>query len=133
MTKQPESDEATTTDAAYDRSSERLNFFLGTTLKTGPHEALPARVRNLSAGGMMVEFASEPDPELADGDAVVAELRNIGRVKGKVAWIEGKRIGVRFEKNIDPGAACKPVGGNAGKTGTGFVAPIVVPGRFLKY
>ncbi len=130
---QPEPDATMQADGARDRTSERLNFFLGTSLKSGPHEALAARVRNLSAGGMMLEFPDEPDPELAPGDRVIAELRNIGRVKGEVAWVEGRRIGVRFEKDIDPEAARKPVGGGASKSGTGFVAPIIVPNRLLKY
>lgn len=130
---QPESDEATTTDGARDRSSERLNFFLGTSLKSGPHEALAARVRNLSAGGMMIEFSEEPDPELTRGDAAVAELRNIGRVKGVVAWIEGKRVGIRFDKDIEPERARQPVSGaGAPKSGTGFVSPIVVRDRLLR-
>ena len=130
---QPEFDATMQADGAHDRSSERLNYFLGTSLKSGPHEALVARIRNLSAGGMMVEFPDEPDPELSLGDRVLADLRNVGRVKGEVAWVDGRRIGVRFEKDIDPDAARKPVSGGVGKTGTGFVAPIVVPNRMLKY
>lgn len=130
---QHESDATMQSGEACDRSSERLNFFLGTSLKSGPHAALVARVRNLSAGGMMVELADEPEPELVVGDRVIAELRNIGRVKGEIAWVDGRRYGIRFDKDIDPEAARKPVGNNANKTGTGFINPIVVPGRLLKY
>lgn len=132
MKTQPDSDLTIQPDPAHDRSSERLNFFLGTSLKIGLQDMLEARVRNLSAGGMMIEFREEPDQDAAPGDRVVAELRNIGRVKGVVAWVEGKRLGIRFDKAIDPAKARTPVGGGA-KSGTGFVNPIVIPGRLLKY
>lgn len=130
---QPDSDTIARDDAACDRSSGRLNFFLGTNLKSGSHEAVPARVRNLSAGGMMVEFHEVPDLDLVPGDQVVAELRNIGRVNGAVAWIDGRRLGMRFEKPIDPERARRPVGGrNRSQTGTGLVGTAAVPNRFLK-
>ena len=57
----------------------------------------PARVRNISAGGLM----AEPCRDLAAGDSVAFDLRNVGRVGGKVAWVAEPRFGVAFDKPID--------------------------------
>ena len=128
MKTQPDSDLTIQSDPAHDRSSERLNFFLGTSLKIGIQDMLEARVRNLSAGGMMIEFREEPDLDAAPGDRVVAELRNIGRVKGVVAWVEGKRLGIRFDKAIDPAKARTPQGCAIVASGSGSPARCCQPG-----
>lgn len=116
---------------AKDRTSERRSFFLTTNLSGLPQGTLSARVRNLSAGGMMVEMAEEPDPEIERGQRLTAELRNIGKVKGEIAWSEGRRFGIRFDREIDPEAARKPV--IAGEGTPDFVKPVLVPGRSLRY
>ncbi len=56
------------------------------------------RVRNLSAGGMMVEG----DVRLKRGTRVAAELRNVGPVAGTVVWVLGRRLGIAFDELIDP-------------------------------
>nr|WP_280742278.1 PilZ domain-containing protein [Sphingomonas jejuensis] len=71
---------------------------------------IKARVRNLSAGGMMVES----DKVLARGVAVVADLPRIGEVTATVAWCAGGRIGFMFDRAIDPRQARRPVGGGEG-------------------
>jgi len=116
---------------SHERASERLNFFLGTNLSFKERKPLSARVRNLSGGGMMVELAEEPEVELVRGERVLAELRNIGRVKGEIAWVGGRRIGIKFDREIDPEAARKPV--VAGESTPDFVKPVLVPNRSLKY
>lgn len=123
---QPDSNDS---PAARDRAAERRNFFLSTNVLSPQHGTHTARVRNLSAGGMMIEF--EAVTELAPGEIITAELRNIGRVKGEVAWTKGRRIGVRFEREIDPEQARKPVAGGPGTPD--YVKPVLVPGRSLKY
>jgi hypothetical protein len=128
---QPTPEEMNQTDEAKERAAERRNFFLSTTMKIAPHGSFTARVRNLSAGGMMVELPEEPEAEIARGERLVAELRNIGRVKGDVAWIRGRRIGVKFDSEIDPEAALKPV--VAGEGTPDYVKPVLVPSRSLKY
>lgn len=115
MTAQQNSGESAPADELRDRSSGRLNFFLGTALRSDAHGAVDARVRNLSKGGMMLELPDGVGWELGSGDRVVADLRNIGSVKGEVAWVDGRRIGVRFDKPIDPERARKPVGGAGGQ------------------
>ena len=72
----------------------------------GAHETVSARVRNLSAGGLMAEIAAA----LAIDTPLEFDLRGIGRVTGRVAWQTEGRIGVAFDTEIDPLRARKPVG-----------------------
>lgn len=119
-------------DDAADRTSERCSFFLAASLKTKSHGALNARVRNLSAGGMMIELPEPPDPEIEPGLAIVTELRGIGRVKGEIAWGVGNRFGVKFDSPIDPERARKPVTGAANDSPPGFLKPLLMPDRAPK-
>lgn len=128
---QPDETMPETAREAHPRSSERRNFFLMATVSSVEHGKLNAKVRNLSAGGMMVELAEEPDTEIARGQKFATELRNIGRVKGEVAWVEGRRFGVRFDRDIDPELARRPV--SVGQGTPDYVKPVLVPGRSLRY
>lgn len=56
-----------------------------------------AKVRNISTGGLM----AEPCLDLANGDVVAIDLRNIGRVSGRVAWVIQPRFGIAFDKPIN--------------------------------
>lgn len=76
----------------------------------GRSEAIRVKVRNLSAGGMMAE---ESGVTASRGDRLMIELRNIGMVKGSVAWAQGNRFGVAFENEIDPKIVRAPVGSTA--------------------
>ncbi len=81
------------------------------------------RVRNLSAGGMMADY-----PEGLDRDArVEADIRGIGWVPGHVAWSTSGRIGIAFDRQIDPLLARKPVG--QGAHTPVFVKPILPRGN----
>lgn len=81
------------------RSSERDSLFLMADLVVEDgRPAARVTVRNLSAGGMMVEGA----PRLTRGVRVAVELRNIGPVAGTTVWIQGRRMGVAFDDEIDP-------------------------------
>ncbi len=114
-----------------DRISERRSFFLSTAL-TIAGRIFQARVRNLSAGGMMVQLEQAPDPEWAPGDLIAAELRNIGIIKGEVAWAGGRRFGIKFDREIDPELARQGPTGPKNIT-PDFLRPILVPQRSLKY
>ncbi|MBA2920346.1 PilZ domain-containing protein [Sphingomonas sp. MAH-20] len=128
---QPTPDNTTETAESHERASERLNFFLGTNLSFKERGSMSARVRNLSGGGMMVELAQEPVAELVRGERVIAELRNIGPVNGEVAWVGGRRFGIKFDREIDPEAARKPI--VPGEGTPDYVKPVLVPSRSLKY
>lgn len=75
------------------------------------------RVRNLSAGGMMAEGAEAAVP----GTLVEVNIRNIGWVAGRIAWVEGERCGIAFREAIDPLAARAPV--STGEGTPRFVKP----------
>lgn len=56
------------------------------------------KVRNLSANGMMAECTVR----VTSGVEVQVNLRNIGWVSGRVAWIQDNRFGIAFADQIDP-------------------------------
>jgi hypothetical protein len=56
---------------------------------------------------MMADFRDVAD----EGEAVIVEVRGIGVVPGKVAWVSGGRIGITFDETVDPHLARKPVAG----------------------
>lgn len=112
------------TDAAETNPRKsRINFFLTATVSRIGKADFSARIRNLSAGGMMVETG---DP-LAAGEPVVAEIRGIGRVAGHVAWVRPPRAGIAFAIEVDPELARKPVSGGAATPD--YVKPIIVVDR----
>lgn len=89
------------------RARQRDSLFLAATLKVGGiAEPAPVRVRNLSEGGLMADLPQGA----AVGAPVELELRGIGHVTGHVAWCTAGRIGVAFDREIDPKKARKPVG-----------------------
>jgi hypothetical protein len=92
-------------DAASQRNASRDSLFLTATLKLGDDETT-VRVRNLSPGGLMVEYG-----KLAAIDTDVrVNVRGIGWISGKVAWAVDGRLGIAFDKEVDPMLARKPVG-----------------------
>jgi hypothetical protein len=80
------------------RQEKRDSLFLSATVTTEGGKPFTTRVRNLSAGGMMIDSATD----LATGTTLVAELRGIGEVKGRIAWSSPGRAGVAFDEEIDP-------------------------------
>jgi hypothetical protein len=64
------------------------------------------KVRNLSAGGMM----GEGTVRVTRGTIIEVNIRNIGWVRGSVAWVQDTRFGVAFVEDIDPRLARAPVG-----------------------
>ena len=81
------------------RNVVRDSLFLFADLAfEGRAEVVRAKVRNLSAGGMMAETGAAA----SRGDRVTVGLRNLGEVKGVVAWIQGNRFGIAFEREVDP-------------------------------
>lgn len=56
------------------------------------------RVRNLSDGGMMAEATNT---RVQRGHRVTVELRDLGAVRGSVAWVQDNRFGIAFDAPID--------------------------------
>lgn len=110
---------AATEDGAHNRQEARDSLFLTADFRlAGETTARPLRVRNLSAGGLMAEYPGG----LPQGARVEFDVRGIGWVPGQIAWSAAGRIGVAFDRQIDPLLARKPVG-QGGQTPT-FVKPI---------
>jgi hypothetical protein len=89
------------------RAAQRDSLFLLTTITTEDGVSLgKARVRNLSAVGLMAEC----EKPVASGARIIVELRGVGKVIGRVAWAKADKIGMAFDEAIDPQLARKPVG-----------------------
>jgi len=88
------------------RQVNRDSLFLLAQLRVdGQDQTYRVKVRNLSAGGMMAEGAVQ----VARGQLVQVELRNIGWVQGSVAWKQEDRFGIAFMDEIDPTSARAPL------------------------
>lgn len=97
-------------DLAAQRAGGRDSLLLTAQIrKQGQESATQVRVRNLSSGGLMAEYAGA----ISSDAAVEVEVRGIGWIPGRVAWVTDGRIGVAFDIEIDPLAARKPVGGKS--------------------
>jgi hypothetical protein len=93
---------------AHLRAAPRDSMFLLASLRRLGGVDIPVKVRNLSAGGMMADCATS----FSRDEAIEIELRGIGTVPGRVAWTTSGKIGVAFDRVIDPKLARKPVTGN---------------------
>lgn len=92
-------------DPASQRNAARDSLFLAATLRIDGVE-VSVRVRNISAGGLMAEYADRVD----SGMPVEINVRGVGWIRGHVAWSAEGRIGIAFDRPIDPLLARKPVG-----------------------
>ncbi|WP_076071443.1 PilZ domain-containing protein [Sphingomonas montana] len=72
-------------------------FLEATAVRLGEPVAM-LRVRNLSAGGMMAETGQS----FAVGERLTMELRSIGIVDARVAWIRPGQVGIAFDRPVDP-------------------------------
>ena len=96
----------TAADPEASRSDSRDSLLLSATFRVvGYRGEKTVRVRNLSAGGLMAEL----DGAIDTGTPVEIDVRGVGWVQGKVAWVTAGRIGIAFDQQIDPMAARKPV------------------------
>jgi len=80
------------------RHEKRDSLFLSATVSINGSRTFSTRVRNLSAGGMMIDVTRDQIP----GTPVVAELRGIGQIDGRIAWSSPGRAGIAFNEDIDP-------------------------------
>jgi len=88
------------------RSDSRDSFFLLANICVdGAREPSRVRVRNLSNGGMM----GEGDALVRRGDCVTVELGSVGAIPATIAWVQGRRFGVAFDREIDAERARRPV------------------------
>lgn len=93
-------------DPSSQRSASRDSLMLSAQLRVGDEAEVSVRVRNLSAGGLMAEYANP----VTIGTRVQVDVRGVGWVGGRIAWTAEGRVGIAFDREIDPLAARKPVG-----------------------
>lgn len=87
------------------RSVSRDSLFLLATVRLeNDTEGHRVRVRNLSDGGMMAEGSLL----VQRGLRLEVELRSVGKIGGSVAWVQDKRFGIAFDREIDSQLARKP-------------------------
>lgn len=112
------------------RQDGRDSFFLLADMREeGTEREYRAKVRNLSTGGMMAEC----EMPVTRGSRIEVALRNLGWVKGSVAWVQDNRFGVAFIKEIDPKLARMPLTG--GDSTPRYVKPAIstyTPGPLRK-
>ncbi len=83
------------------RGADRDSLFMLSDISVAGWPApVSARVRNLSAGGMLVELPQQ----IVQGLVVRATLPNIGEVAGRCVWSGEGRYGLAFDHAIDPKA-----------------------------
>ena len=93
--------------AEHKRVEPRDSMFLMGMMRRPNGPEVPIKVRNLSSGGMMVESPMG----FSKGEPIEADLRGIGPITGKIAWAAGGRVGVAFDRVVDPALARRPVAG----------------------
>jgi hypothetical protein len=81
------------------------------------------KVRNLSAHGMMAECTVR----VTSGAGVEVNLRNIGWVPGRVAWIQDNRFGIAFLEEIDPRLVRANASGPSEHTPRYLKSPVAPP------
>jgi hypothetical protein len=93
-------------DPSTQRNGSRDSLLLAAQMRTRDRSVdVSVRVRNLSSGGLMAEYAAP----IARETPVDVEVRGIGWIPGRIAWTAEGRIGIAFDREIDPLAARKPV------------------------
>lgn len=105
-------------DFSSQRSGSRDSLMLTAQFRVAERPDEQVRVRNLSQGGLMAEYAQP----IERGATVEVEVRGVGWVSGRIAWATDGRVGIAFDSPIDPMLARKPVGG--GTHTPSFVKPI---------
>jgi hypothetical protein len=94
------------TFSATKRKMNRDSLLLKAVLRfSNAQEEHEVRIRNLSAGELMAEVPNG----LSRGERIDVKIQNIGWVGGHVAWAIDGRIGVAFDKVINPKDARIPV------------------------
>lgn len=67
-------------------------------LAEGLSAPVSIRVCNISAGGLMAVVPSH----VRLGGMVAVVIRHAGRLFGRIAWAQDGRIGIKFDREIDP-------------------------------
>jgi PilZ domain len=96
---------ASSAESKRDKDRESMFLLAGIVFENST-EKLNMRVRNISNGGMMVDCPVVHEK----GRPLIAELKGIGAVAGRVAWSNAGKMGVAFNVEVDPKLTRQPVG-----------------------
>ena len=108
-------------DTTAQRNDARDSLLLVARFRVeGSAETSQVRIRNLSSGGLMADV---PKP-IDIGTMVEIEVRGVGWVSGRIAWIAAGRAGVAFDHLIEPQAARKPVAASSGPVKNKPIKPL---------
>jgi hypothetical protein len=88
-----------------ERAKRDSLFLLAEVIRETGEPMGNAKIRNLSATGLMADC----DFAFLEGDRLIVDLRGIGPVIGTVAWNSAMRMGLHFDRAVDPQRARKPV------------------------
>lgn len=61
-------------------------------------EPVSIRICNISAGGLM---AIVP-PTMTFGGCITVVIRHVGKLLGRIVWRQKDKVGIKFDKEIDP-------------------------------
>lgn len=87
------------------KRASRESVFLSGQLASEGEDLGSARIANLSATGALIHVAAG----LVPAARVTLTLRNIGEVEGTVVRVHGNKVAIKFDTNIDPSLARRPV------------------------
>jgi hypothetical protein len=83
----------------YDPREHRYAVMLrGSIRRAHSGNRLPAKIRNISAGGLLAECGYPA----RDGDLVEIDIPRLGPVLGHIRWGSGGMVGIEFDGPIDP-------------------------------
>src|SRR3954452_4458895 len=86
-------------DDSVQRNDSRDSLLLVAQFRVaGQSGTTQVRVRNLSTGGLMADVPKPIDV----GTMVEVDVRGIGWLTGRIAWVAAGRAGVAFDRPIDP-------------------------------
>lgn len=92
------------------RATTRESIFLTAMLNFDVlADPVSVRIRNISSGGMLVDC----DLAVGPGDRFTGEVKNVGKISGRVAWRTDNRMGVEFDGQVDPKRARAKTTGDA--------------------
>ena len=81
------------------RKTERLSFMADVRVTLG-EQPVDGVMFDIGAGGAKVRLAMVGDDDLeSSGDAVVLTIPKFGEFDGRVAWNDGKLVGIQFSEN----------------------------------
>lgn len=99
------------------RRARRANVLMAATLELSG-EAIPVKLRNLSAEGALVEGDRLP----VDGAKLVFRKGDL-TIAGSIAWTEGKQAGVAFAQSLAPAQLLRHVPAPRPRVQTRFQRP----------